>query len=61
MGNEYKRRIVTSGEQDLYTGWRRIYCYLQNHNKARRKIKRATHRRERKELRRDLAERRDDV
>lgn len=50
-----RRRIVTSGEQDAYTPWRKVYCYLQRPGVV-KSIKRATHRRERREGRAEIAE-----
>lgn len=47
-----RRRIVTSGEQDAYTAWRRLYCYLGRPGVV-KKIKRETHRRERREGKRE--------
>ena len=48
-----RRRIATGDEQDAYTGWRKFYCYLQRPG-AVKAIKRATHRRERREGRGDI-------
>ena len=59
MGNEFKRPIKGSGEQDAYTSWRRYYCYLTQAG-AIRKIKRTTHKRERAETRREIRDRSDD-
>lgn len=42
------RRIVTWEEEDAYTAWRRLYCYLSRPG-AVKQIKRRTHRRERRE------------
>lgn len=47
------RRIVTADEQDAYTGWRRVLCCYQRAG-AVRKVKRATHRRERREARAEI-------
>lgn len=47
------RRIHTADEQDAYTVWRRYYCYTQRSGVV-RKIKRTTHRRERREARAEL-------
>jgi hypothetical protein len=52
------RRIVTWEEQDAYTGWRKVMCYLQRAGKV-KAIKRRTHRRERREAKREI--RRGDV
>ncbi len=43
------RRIVTSDEQDAYTGWRRVLSYIQRPG-VRQGVKRRTHRRERREV-----------
>jgi len=51
MGRRVK---VTGAEQDMFTGWRRWYCYLNNHNKARRSIKRGAHKRERRAWKKGL-------
>lgn len=42
------RRIVTGDEQDVHTGWRRLYCYTQRAGVTRR-VKTRTNRRERRE------------
>ena len=49
------RRIVTWDEQDAYTRWRKLYCYLQRPGVV-KSIKRATHRRERREGRAEIRE-----
>ena len=49
-----RRRIVTASEQDAYTSWRRAYCYLQRPGVV-KKIKRMTHKRERREGRSSAA------
>lgn len=46
------RRVVNYEEQDAYTGWRKVLCYLQKAG-AVRKIKKRTHRRERREGKRE--------
>jgi len=43
-----RRRIVNGDEQDAYTRWRRMYCYLQRPGVV-KTIKRSTHKRERKD------------
>lgn len=43
-----KRLIKTADEQDAYTRWRKLYIYLGRAG-AVKKIKRRTHRRERRE------------
>ncbi|WP_114906853.1 hypothetical protein [Ornithinimicrobium murale] len=42
------RRIVNGDEQDVHTGWRKLYCYTQRAGVTRR-IKTRTNRRERRE------------
>jgi hypothetical protein len=49
------RRIVGTVEQDAYTGWRKVYCYLQRPGVV-KSIKRATHRRERREGKAEIRE-----
>ena len=49
------RRIVTWDEQDAYTSWRKLYCYLQRPG-AVKAIKRRTHRRERREGKAEIRE-----
>lgn len=49
-----RRRIVTADEQDVYTDWRRHLCCYQRAGKV-RKVKVATHRRERREGKADIA------
>ena len=46
-----RRAIVTWDEDDAYTGWRKVYCYLDKAG-AVKYIKRKTHRRERREAKR---------
>jgi len=45
-----RRPIVHWNEQDAYTGWRRVLCYIDRPGVV-RKIKRNTHKRERQEAR----------
>ena len=52
-----RRRIVGSGEQDAYTSWRKYYCYLKQPGVL-KKIKRSTHKRERREGRAEINEQR---
>jgi hypothetical protein len=48
------RRAITGwAEQDAYTPWRKFYCYLQRAG-AVKSIKRMTHRRERREAKREI-------
>ena len=44
-----RRAIVGWDEEDAYTGWRKLLCYLDNRAGAVKYIKRKTHRRERRE------------
>lgn len=48
-----RRPIVTWDEEDAYTPWRRLYCYLQRPGVV-KKIKRRTHKRERREWKKQL-------
>lgn len=43
-----RRAIVSWDEEDAYTGWRKVLCYLDKAG-AVKYIKRKTHRRERRE------------
>lgn len=54
-----KRLIKTGDEQDAYTRWRKMYAYLSRAG-AVKKIKRATHKRERRENQRWIEEQLDD-
>jgi hypothetical protein len=47
-----KRRAVNGDEQDAYSQWRHLLCYLQRPGVV-KKIKRATHKRERQEGKRE--------
>jgi hypothetical protein len=42
-----KRRIKSAAEQDVFTGWRKLYCYTQRAGVTSR-IKRQARRRERR-------------
>lgn len=53
-----RRRIAGWDEEDAYTGWRKYYCYLDKAG-AVRYIKRKTHRRERREAKRQIQEERE--
>lgn len=53
------RRIVNWDEQDAYTPWRKLYCYLQRPG-AVKFVKRRTHRRERREARDEIRSQLDD-
>jgi hypothetical protein len=46
-----RRRIVTGEEQDAYTGWRKVMFWQRGELK---KIKRRTHKRERREGKNDI-------
>jgi hypothetical protein len=48
-----RRAIVSWDEGDAYTPWRKVYCYLQKAG-AVKYIKRKTHRRERREAKREI-------
>jgi hypothetical protein len=48
-----RRRIVTADEQDVYTGWRHVMCSYKRAGNV-RKVKVATHRRERREGKADI-------
>jgi hypothetical protein len=48
-----RRAIVTGDEQDVHTGWRRLYVWTQRTG-ATAKTKRRTRRRERNEAKREL-------
>lgn len=48
-----RRAIVGWSEEDAYTSWRQAYCYLQKAG-AVKWIKRTTHRRERREAKREI-------
>jgi hypothetical protein len=50
-----RRAIVTGDEQDVHTGWRRLYVWTQRTG-ATAKTKRRTRRRERNEAKRDIRE-----
>lgn len=54
-----KRVIKTGDEQDAYTGWRKVLCYMQRPGVV-KGIKRRTHKRERREASRWIAEQRRD-
>lgn len=53
-----RRQMVSWDEQDAYTPWRKVLCYLQYPGVV-KKIKRKTHRRERREAKQAI--RRGDV
>jgi hypothetical protein len=50
-----RRRIITNGEQDVHTRWRRYYCYLRRAGVT-SKIKRLTRRRRERREGRDETE-----
>jgi hypothetical protein len=54
-----KRRIVSWEEQDAYTGWRKVLVYMSRPG-AVKKVKRRTHRRERRESEQDIREQLED-
>lgn len=47
------RQIKGWAEQDAYTAWRKFYCYLARPGVI-KKIKRITHKRERREIKQAL-------
>lgn len=47
------RKMKTGDEQNVHTGWRRLYCYTQRAGVT-SKVKRGTRRRERHEAKREL-------
>lgn len=55
-----KRRVVTWEEQDAYTRWRHLLIYLGRAG-AVKKVKRRTHRRERREGRREIVDQLEDM
>jgi len=48
-----KRRAVNGDEQDAYTAWRHVLCYLGRPGVV-KAIKRRTHKRERREWKREV-------
>ena len=50
-----RMRIVTSEEQDCYTGWRKLFIYTQRAG-AVKSVKRRTHKRVRREGKREARE-----
>lgn len=50
-----RRRIVTGDEQDAYTRWRRLLIWTSRPG-AVKKVKRRTHRRERREAQTEINE-----
>lgn len=50
-----KRIIKDWDEQDVYTAWRRLYCWTQRAGAVKR-VKKRTHRRERREAKRWIEE-----
>ena len=54
-----KRIIVNGDEQDAYTGWRKLYIYTSRPGVI-KKIKKRTHKRERKEAARWIKEQLED-
>lgn len=53
------RAIKSADEQDVFTGWRRAYCWTQRAG-ACKKVKRRANRRERREGKREARERQPD-
>jgi hypothetical protein len=55
-----KKRIIRGGdEQDAYTAWRKLYIYLGRAG-AVKKVKKRTHRRERREGKQEIREQLED-
>lgn len=55
-----KKRIIRGAdEQDAYTAWRKLYIYLGRAG-AVKKVKKRTHRRERREGKQDILEQLED-
>ena len=48
-----RRAVITCAEQDAFTGWRKVLCYIQRPGVV-AKIKRGANRRERQQVRREL-------
>lgn len=48
-----RRQMFTGDEFNAYTSWRKVYCYLQRAGVV-KKIKRMTHKRERREGQREI-------
>lgn len=48
-----RRQIIGYDEEDVYTSWRRVYCYTQRPGVV-KSIKRKTHKRERREARAEI-------
>ncbi len=55
MSKPPRRHIRTWAEEDAYTSWRKLYCYLSRAG-AVKSIKRGTHRRERREGKAEIRE-----
>lgn len=60
MSKPPKRRIITWDEQDVYTAWRKLYCWTQRPG-AVKKVKRLTHRRERREGKQEIRDQQKDM
>lgn len=52
-GGTEPRPIKGWAEQDVYTGWRKVYCYVRRPGVV-KSIKRMTHKRERREGKNDI-------
>lgn len=48
-----RRPVIGYDEQDVYTGWRRLYCYTRKAGVV-AYVKRKTHKRERREARQEI-------
>jgi hypothetical protein len=53
--NQERRRITNGDEQDVYTGWRKVYVWTKRAG-AVKAVKRRTHKRERQEGKKASAE-----
>jgi hypothetical protein len=53
MNNTEHRRIHDGDEQDVYTGWRKLYVWTKRAG-AVKKIKKRTHKRERQEAKEEI-------
>lgn len=60
MSKPPKRRIITWDEEDVYTVWRKMYCWTQRAG-AVKKVKKRTHRRERREGKKEIRDQQSDT
>jgi hypothetical protein len=54
-----RRRVVTADEHDVYTGWRKLLIWTSRPG-ATKKVKKRTHRRERREGKQEIREQLED-